>query len=59
MYKVVGKENTMLFNNLGKWNHTKPEDLSPIIQKLVKRVFDDRMVTTMDLLDNPNKRFAM
>jgi phosphotriesterase-related protein len=47
--KVVGKGSTLSYNNFGNWNHTKPEDLALIINELVKRGFDDRMVATMDL----------
>ena len=55
--KVVEKGSTLSFNNFGNWNHTKPEDLAMIINELVKRGFDDRMVATMDLtwsFDNDN-----
>ena len=47
--KVVGKGSTLSYNNFGNWNHTKPEDLALIINELVKRGFDSRMVATMDL----------
>ncbi len=46
---VVKKGSTLSFNNFGNWNHTKPEDLARIIQELIKRGYDDRMVATMDL----------